>query len=58
MTTGRDPKWAKPAKWEVEKNGQSIPATESHVGEGTPVATGTTTAPAPEAIGQTAAAPQ
>jgi len=54
----RDPQWAKPAKWELEKSGQSIPATEGHVGEGTPAATGTTTAPAPAPAGQTAPAPQ
>ncbi|KAK4552759.1 cytosolic factor, phosphatidylinositol/phosphatidylcholine transfer protein [Recurvomyces mirabilis] len=30
----RDPQWAKPAAW--EKKGNTIPATESHVGEGMP----------------------
>lgn len=44
---GRDPQWAKPAKWETDN---TIPATESHVGEGAPAAdepTATTTAPTP-----------
>ncbi|KAM3422265.1 hypothetical protein BST61_g2626 [Cercospora zeina] len=50
-----DPQFAKPAKWETEKTdtkpaANTIPATETHTGEGAPAATppaGTTTAPAP-----------
>ncbi|KAL1587161.1 hypothetical protein WHR41_04316 [Cladosporium halotolerans] len=53
----QDPQWAKAPAW-AKKADNSIPATESHVGEGQPAAAGTAPAPAEQPAGQPAPAAQ
>lgn len=61
MIIGQDPQWAKPPAWaKKEAEGDAIPATESHIGEGkTDGAADTTgTVEAEQPAGQTQPAAQ
>ena len=58
-SAGHDPQWAKPPAW-AKKDGDELPATESHTGEGTPAAADGKVdgAQAEQPAGQTAPAAQ